>query len=147
MGKAMARARDERIEHVAFGDLFLEDIRAYREQKLAGTGITPLFPLWHRPTRQLAETMIDAGVVAHLTCVDPKQIEASFAGRVFDRALLAELPPTADPCGEKGEFHTFVSAGPMFEKPIPVQVGTVIEREGFVFADVLPLARTSESVT
>lgn len=142
MGSAVTRAREEGIEHVAFGDLFLEDIRAYREQKLAGTGISPLFPLWGQPTRQLAETMIDAGLMAHVTCVDPGQITSKFAGRIWDRAFLAELPETADPCGENGEFHTFVSAGPMFPRRILVQAGVVTEREGFVFADLL-LSTTS----
>src|SRR6266851_1243603 len=111
----MTRARQQGIDSVAFGDLFLQDVRAYREQKLAGTGITPLFPLWGQPTDQLAYTMIDAGVRAHVTCVDPKQIPSSFAGRLWDRSFLEELPETADPCGENGEFHTFVSAGPMFQ--------------------------------
>ena len=137
MGSAIKRARAEGIKHVAFGDLFLEDIRAYREQKLAGTGISPLFPLWRQPTRQLAETMIEAGVMAHVTCVDPRLISSKFAGRLWDHAFLAELPETADPCGENGEFHTFVSAGPMFDWPIPVQAGVITEREGFVFADLL----------
>jgi diphthamide synthase (EF-2-diphthine--ammonia ligase) len=138
MATAMARARGDGIAHVAFGDLFLQDIRRYREEKLAGTGITPLFPLWGRPTRALAEEMLAGGLVAHLTAVDPRQIDARFAGRRFDRALLAELPPGADPCGENGEFHTFVSAGPMFSRPLAVRTGEVVTRDGFVFADVLP---------
>jgi len=135
MATAMARARGDGIAHVAFGDLFLQDIRRYREEKLAGTGITPLFPLWGRPTRALAEEMLAGGLVAHLTAVDPRQVDARFAGRRFDRALLAELPAAADPCGENGEFHTFVSAGPMLARPIPVLPGEVVERDGFVFAD------------
>src|SRR5712692_1172564 len=138
MGGAMTRARGEGIEAVAFGDLFLEDIRAYREEKLAGTGITPLFPLWRQPTSRLAHAMIDAGVRAYVTCVDPKQILASFAGRLWDRSLLEELPATADPCGENGEFHTFVFEGPMFRNAVPVRTGIITEREGFVFADLLP---------
>ncbi len=138
MGAAISRARAEGIDAVAFGDLFLEDIRAYREQKLAGTGITPLFPLWGEPTDALARNMLDAGVRAHVTCVDPKQIPGILAGRVWDEAFLAELPPTADPCGERGEFHTFVAAGPMFRHAIPVRTGEVTERDGFVFADLLP---------
>jgi len=138
MATAMARARGDGIAHVAFGDLFLADIRRYREEKLAGTGLTPLFPLWGRPTRALAEEMLAGGLVAHLTAVDPRQIDARFAGRRFDRALLDELPPGADPCGENGEFHTFVSAGPMLSRPLAVRTGEVVTRDGFVFADVLP---------
>jgi uncharacterized protein (TIGR00290 family) len=138
MGAAMAAARAEGVTHVAFGDLFLEDIRRYREEKLAGTGIAPLFPLWGRPTRALAEEMLDAGVVAHLTAVDPRQVPSTLAGRRWDRALLAELPAAADPCGENGEFHTFVSAGPMFSAPLAVRAGEVVTRDGFTFADVLP---------
>jgi uncharacterized protein (TIGR00290 family) len=143
MGGAMTRARQQGIDAVAFGDLFLEDVRAYREQKLAGTGITPLFPLWGQPTNQLAHTMIDAGVRAHVTCVDPRQIPPSFAGRLWDRSFLEELPETADLCGENGEFHTFVSAGPMFQTAISVQTGVITEREGFVFADLLPATPSS----
>jgi uncharacterized protein (TIGR00290 family) len=136
MAVAMAAARAEGFTHVAFGDLFLEEVRRYRETKLAGTGLTPVFPLWGLPTPALARTMIAAGVEATLTSVDPRQIDRSFAGRRFDAALLADLPPTADPCGENGEFHTFCSAGPMFARPIPVTIGQVVERDGFVFADV-----------
>jgi uncharacterized protein (TIGR00290 family) len=138
MGAALAAARADGITHVAFGDLFLVDIRRYREDKLAGTGIAPLFPLWGRPTRELADEMLAAGLVAHLTAVDPRQVPAALAGRRWDHALLAELPPTADPCGENGEFHTFVSAGPMFSRPIAVRAGEVVVRDGFVFADMLP---------
>jgi uncharacterized protein (TIGR00290 family) len=138
MSRAMATARGDGISHVAFGDLYLQDIRRYREEKLAGTGIAPLFPLWGRPTRALAEEMLADGVVAHLTAVDPRQIDARFAGRRWDRALIAELPPGCDPCGENGEFHTFVSAGPMFRRPIAVRAGEVVTRDGFVFADLLP---------
>ncbi|MCA9774128.1 MAG: adenine nucleotide alpha hydrolase, partial [Myxococcales bacterium] len=138
MGAAMARAKGEGIEAVAFGDLFLEDIRAYRIEKLAPTGIRPLFPIWGIPTDELARTMVDAGLRAVLTAVDPRQLDAAFAGRVFDARLLAELPEGVDPCGERGEFHTFCYAGPMFRRPIPVVAGEVVERSGFVFADVLP---------
>jgi uncharacterized protein (TIGR00290 family) len=137
MATALARARAEGVEAIAFGDLFLEDIRRYREEKLAPTGIRPLFPLWGRPTAALARDMLAAGVVAHLTCVDPRQVPAALAGRRWDAALLAELPPTADPCGERGEFHTFVSAGPMFAVPVGVCTGEIVERDGFVFADLL----------
>ncbi len=138
MGAAMERARDDGITHMAFGDLFLEDIRCYREERLAGSGIAPLFPIWGRPTRALAAEMLAAGLVAHLTAVDPRQIPGALAGRRWDAALLAELPPGADPCGEHGEFHTFVSAGPMFRAPLEVRSGEIVERDGFVFADLLP---------
>lgn len=140
MGAAVARARDEGITRVAFGDLFLEDIRAYRERQLAGTGLDPLFPLWQIPTRDLARQMLAGGVRAHLTCVDPKRLPKTFAGRTWDATLIAELPGEVDPCGENGEFHTFVSAGPMFAAPLEVRVGQVVERDGFVFADVLTSA-------
>jgi uncharacterized protein (TIGR00290 family) len=123
--------------HVAFGDLFLEDVRAYRESRLAGTGLDPLFPLWRvANTRDLARTMIDGGLEAHLTCVDPRVLPAEFAGRRFDASLLADLPPGVDPCGERGEFHSFACAGPMFQRRIPVTVGDRVERDGFVFCDL-----------
>ena len=128
------------VAAMAFGDLFLQDIRAYREEKLSGTGIEPLFPLWGRDTRALAHEMIAGGLQAHLTCVDPKKLAASFAGRAFDEAFLAELPDGVDPCGENGEFHTCVFAGPMFARPIDVRVGEVEDRDGFIFADLLPAA-------
>lgn len=137
MGEAMAEARSVGVTRVAFGDLFLEDVRQYRETKLAGTGIEPLFPLWGLETAELARTMVGAGLRAYLTCVDPKQLSPRFAGRIYDADLLAELPQGVDPCGERGEFHTFACAGPMFAAPIPVSVGEVVERDGFVFADVL----------
>ena len=137
MAGALAEACAAGIEAVAFGDLFLEDIRRYREERMAPTGLRPLFPLWGRPTRALAEEMIDGGLRARLTCVDPRALDASFAGRAFDRELLAALPPEADPCGERGEFHTFAWDGPMFRAPVPVKVGEVVERDGFVFADLL----------
>lgn len=121
--------------HVAFGDLFLEDVRRYREDSLRGSGLEPLFPLWGEPTRALAEHMIDSGLRAQLTCVDPRQLDTSFAGRAFDRALLEDLPRSVDPCGEHGEFHTFAWDGPMFRQPIPVAPGVIVERDGFVFAD------------
>jgi uncharacterized protein (TIGR00290 family) len=137
MGGVLARARAEGVEAVAFGDLFLADVRRYREERLAGTGVHPLFPLWGRPTAALAREMLAAGLRAHLTCVDPTRVPAGFAGRVWDADLLAELPPAADPCGENGEFHTFVSAGPMFDAPLVVHAGEVVERDGFVFADLM----------
>ena len=138
MGAFVAEARDQGVEAMAFGDLFLADIRAYRESQLAGTGIAPLFPLWGRDTRALAREMIDGGLVAHITCVDPTRLDRSFAGRRFDQTFLAELPAGVDPCGENGEFHTCVSAGPMFCAPIPVRPGITSERDGFAFADLLP---------
>ena len=126
------------VDAVAFGDLFLEDIRSYRETQMAALSTEPLFPIWQQPTDELARTMIDGGVKAYLTCVDPKQCPAEFAGREFDFTLLNELPASVDPCGENGEFHTFVFDGPMFDTPIDVCVGETVERDGFVFADVLP---------
>jgi uncharacterized protein (TIGR00290 family) len=136
IGEALSRARDAGVEVIAFGDLFLEDIRRYREARMRGTGIEPIFPIWGIPTDELARTMIAGGLRARITCVDPKQISPKLAGREFDDALLAELPPAADPCGERGEFHTFAHGGPMFERPIAVTVGEIVERDGFVFADV-----------
>lgn len=133
---AMARARDEGFSHAAFGDLFLEDVRRYREERLAGTGLQPLFPVWGIPTDALARQMLAGGLDAILTCVDPKQMNVKFAGRRFDASLLAELPENVDPCGERGEFHTFCCAGPMFSTPIDVDLGVIVERDGFVFADL-----------
>ena len=143
MRSAIERAVNEGIRSVAFGDLFLEDIRRYREQKLQGTGIDPVFPLWALPTPALALEMIAAGLRARLTCVDPKQLAPSFAGREFDAALLAELPARVDPCGERGEFHSFAYDGPMFSRPVAVESGVVVERDGFVFADLLPSSPAS----
>jgi uncharacterized protein (TIGR00290 family) len=138
MRSVVQRAFAQGIQAIAFGDLFLEDIRTYRERNLAGTGLQPLFPLWHEPTDRLARTMLATGVRARVTCVDPRQIAPSFAGRLWDEQFLDDLPASVDPCGERGEFHTFVSAGPMFRTPIPVTVGGVVERDGFTFADLLP---------
>jgi uncharacterized protein (TIGR00290 family) len=137
MSHAIATAVDDGVTHMVFGDLFLEDIRAYREDKLAGTGITPLFPLWGSPTDQLARRMLADGIRAVITCVDPAQAPASIAGQWFDAPLLDALPASVDPCGERGEFHTFVVDGPGFARPIDVVIGEVVERDGFVFADVL----------
>ena len=137
MAAALADAKAARVTQVIFGDLFLEDVRRYREEKLASTGIAPVFPLWQRPTHALAREMIDAGVETYLACVDLKQLSKEFAGRRFDHALLEELPASADPCGEKGEFHSCVVAGPMLSRRIPVSVGEVVEREGFAFADIV----------
>ena len=124
---------------IAFGDLFLADIRAYREQQLAGTGLEPLFPLWGLDTRMLAADMLAGGLEATIICVDPQRMDRSLAGRRYDADLVATLPPSVDPCGENGEFQTFASAGPMFSRPIQVSVGDVVERDGFVFADLLPV--------
>jgi len=132
------RARKEGIESMAFGDLFLADIRAYREARLGGTGITPLFPIWQTPTDELAKQMTESGLRAVITCVDPQQLPAGFAGREFNQQFLADLPTGVDPCGERGEFHTFAFAGPMFRNAIDIEVGEICEREGFVYADVLP---------
>jgi uncharacterized protein (TIGR00290 family) len=138
MASAIRRALRDGITHMAFGDLFLADIRAYREAQLLGTGMTPLFPLWARDTRLLAEEMIASGTRAVLTCVDPRQLEATYAGRSFDKRLLADLPAECDPCGERGEFHTFAWDGPAFRHPVPIRVGETVERDGFVFTDLLP---------
>ncbi|HEY3226780.1 MAG TPA: ATP-binding protein [Planctomycetota bacterium] len=138
MSVVLERARGEGIEAVAFGDLFLEDVRAYRVERMRGTGIEPLFPIWGTPTARLARDMVAAGLQARLTCVDPRALDRSFAGRAFDGRLLDDLPAGVDPCGERGEFHTFAWAGPMFARPVPVRVGEIVERGGFVFADLLP---------
>ena len=138
MGRAVAEAKAAGVTDLVFGDLFLQDIRAYREAQLGRLGVVPHFPLWGRPTAALAREMLGAGLRATLTCVDPRRLARSFAGRTFDDALLAELPPDVDACGENGEFHTFAWAGAMFAKPIPVVAGEVAERDGFVFADLLP---------
>jgi len=137
MREALAGFARNGITHLAFGDLFLADIRAYRERNMAGTGITPLFPLWGLPTRPLLDEMLDAGLEAVITCVDPRQVPARWAGQRLGRELLGELPPGADPCGENGEYHTCVVNGPMFRRRLPVTTGEVVERGGFVFADVL----------
>jgi len=125
------------ITHVAFGDLFLADIRTYRERLLTETGLGALFPLWHRPTGALLDTMLAAGVKARIVCLDPAQLDRGFAGRELDAESVAQLPPVVDPCGERGEFHTFVTAGPMFAASISVFPGQVVEREGFVYADLV----------
>ena len=135
MGKTLARIRAAGVTHVVFGDLFLEDVRAYRERQLAAAGLAGIFPLWRRDTAALAHEMVTSGLVAHLVCVDPRRLGREFAGRRFDARLLAELPADVDPCGENGEFHTVVSAGPMFAAPLALAIGPVVEREGFVFAD------------
>jgi uncharacterized protein (TIGR00290 family) len=135
MSEACNRALAERVDAIAFGDLFLQDIRAYREKQLAPTGLKPLFPLWDLPTGTLARDMISSGLRARLTCIDTKQLSADFAGREFDETLLRDLPAGADPCGERGEFHTCVYAGPMFTHEIPLMLGEIVHRDGFVYAD------------
>jgi uncharacterized protein (TIGR00290 family) len=138
MGAAMAQAHAHGITQVAFGDLFLEDVRRYREEKLRAVGMIPVFPLWGRDTQTLAREMVADGLCAYLTCVDPRQLDRQFAGRSFDASLLDQLPASVDPCGEKGEFHSFAYAGPMFAAPVAVRPGEIVERDGFVFADLLP---------
>ena len=139
MRAACLRASAEGITAVAFGDLFVQDIRDYRVQQLQGTGLEALFPVWQIPTVQLGRDMIVAGLKAKLTCVDPAKLQKSFAGRDYDLRLLEALPPAIDPCGENGEFHTFVYNAPVFSSPISVRTGEVVERDGFIFADVLPV--------
>jgi len=138
MRGAIESALKRGVTHVAFGDLFLEDIRAYRIKQFEGSGLLPLFPIWHEPTAPLARRLIDSGVEAVLTCVDPKKLSRSFAGRKFDHTFLDDLPQGVDPCGEYGEFHTCVLAGPMFREPLRAAVGEVVERDGFYFADLVP---------
>ncbi|MGH3412267.1 MAG: hypothetical protein ACRDPH_04210 [Marmoricola sp.] len=140
MRAAIDTALDDGVTRVVFGDLFLADVRDYRERMLAGTGVEPVFPLWGRPTSELAGQMLAIGIRATLTCVDPRVLDAAFAGREYDARLLAELPEGVDPCGEHGEFHTFVHAGPGFARPLDVVTGEMVERDGFVFCDLLPAA-------
>jgi len=138
MGDFVAQQAAAGIEAMAFGDLFLEDIRRYREEKLAGSGIAPIFPLWGIETGTLARAMVDGGLEAYIACLDPRKLPEKLAGRRFDAALLAELPDGVDPCAENGEFHTFAAAGPMFRAPIAVEAGEVVTRDGFVFCDLVP---------
>jgi uncharacterized protein (TIGR00290 family) len=135
MTEVCERATGEGIDAIAFGDLFLADVRAYREKQLKPTGLEPLFPLWEIPTAELAAAMIAGGLRARLACVDTRQLPESFAGREFDSALLRDLPPEIDPCGERGEFHTCVYDGPMFTTPLRLEAGEVVNRDGFVYAD------------
>jgi uncharacterized protein (TIGR00290 family) len=139
MAGVVGRLVAEGFTHVAFGDLFLEDVRRYREDQLAGTGLTPLFPLFGSATGPLAAEMIASGLSARITCVNPAVLDRRFAGREFDALLLRDLPPSVDPCGERGEFHSFAYAGPMFREPIAIANGIVVERDGFVFADLVPV--------
>ena len=137
MGKFVERAKAENIEHFAFGDLFLEDIRQYREEKLKGTGISPLFPIWGIPTHQLIREMLAGGLKTVVSCIDPKQISEDFVGKELNADFLASLPGNVDPCGENGEFHSFAFDGPMFNEKIDILVGDIVHRDGFVFADIL----------
>jgi len=136
---AIERIKAEGVRHIVFGDLFLEDVRAYREERHAAAGMAGIFPLWRRDTHALAKEMIARGFTAHLVSVDPRKLGRGFAGQPFDDNLLAALPPGVDPCGENGEFHTFVSSGPMFSAPIAVAVGQIVERDDFVYADLIPV--------
>ncbi len=138
MGEYINSVKSREIECFAFGDLFLQDIRDYRVDKLEGTGIEPVFPLWQRPTKELASQMIEGGQRTMITCIDPKKLDASFAGREFTREFLKDLPDHIDPCGENGEFHSFVFDAPAFDCAIDIKVGEVVERDGFVFADLVP---------
>jgi uncharacterized protein (TIGR00290 family) len=138
MAEVIRAARASGVTHIIFGDLFLEDVRAYRQRQLSGTGIVPVFPLWGRPTRALAGDMINAGTEAYICTVDLRRLPASFSGRRFDRVLLEALPDGIDPCGENGEFHSFVSAGPMLSHKIAVKTGETVERDGFAYTDLLP---------
>jgi len=137
MRNVMINVIKEGITHIAFGDLFLEDVRKYRELKLSTINITPLFPLWGMNTLHLAKEMIASGLKAVITCIDPKKLDAPFVGRKFNNQLLNDLPLDVDPCGENGEFHTFVYDGPMFKKPISISIGSIVERNGFIFRDIL----------
>jgi len=135
MNEFVGRAQDEKVNCMAFGDLYLQDVRRYREERMQGTGIEPVFPLWGKPTRPLLQEMLASGLRACLTCVDPRVLPAEFAGRELTAELLEEMPDSIDPCGENGEFHTFVFAGPMFTQPLDIEMGEVVTRDGFVFAD------------
>ena len=146
MAQALAVPPLAGVGTMAFADLFLEDIRAYREQRLASAGWTATFPLWGRDTEALAREFIHAGFQAVLVCIDPAKLDASFAGRAYDEALLADLPARIDPCGENGEFHTFVHAGPIFDRPIPIERGETVRRGGFVFCDLLPAGAAAQGV-
>ena len=137
MSEFVTQARAAGVTHFAFGDLFLEDVRRYREERLQGTGISPIFPLWGSDTRELSQTMVVAGLRSVLTCVDPKQLSKDFAGRIFDATLLRDLPADVDPCGENGEFHSFAFDGPMFAQAVDFTLGETVARDGFVFTDLL----------
>jgi uncharacterized protein (TIGR00290 family) len=145
MRAAVAAAVADGFTHVAFGDLFLEDVRRYREERLANSGLEPMFPLWQIPTAQLAREMLAYGLRARIACVDTRVLDASFVGREFDDVLLADFPAHVDPCGEKGEFHTCVYAGPMFREPIDLETGEIVARDGFVWRDFFPVRATARA--
>ena len=136
MSEAVHAMEAEGVTRMVFGDIFLQDVRAYRESRLAPTGIRPVFPLWGEESAKLARTVVESRIEAHVVCLDPKKLSREFAGRRFDSSFLRDLPASVDPCGEKGEFHTFVSSGPMFSERIPVSAGATVERDGFVFTDM-----------
>jgi uncharacterized protein (TIGR00290 family) len=138
MRKVLDQAKDSGVTQIVFGDLFLRDVREYRETKLAGTGFEGIWPLWGQNTRELAHRMVDGGLSATIICLDPKRLPREFAGRAFDRDLLRDLPPDVDPCAENGEFHTFAWGGPMFTEAVRVRVGETVDRDGFIFTDLLP---------
>ncbi len=138
MAEAVFRFREQGVLHFGFGDIFLEDLRVYREQKLMRANMTAIFPIWKIDTRELAARFVEDGFRAITACIDPKKLDKSFAGRELDASFFRDLPPGVDPCGENGEFHTFVFAGPIFRSPIPVQAGQIVERDSFVFCDLLP---------
>ena len=139
MGRFIEQVKERKINCIAFGDLYLEDIRRYREESLAGTGITPLFPLWEMETARLSRDMVAGGLRAVITCVDPRHLPADFAGRQYDSEFLAQIPESVDPCGENGEFHSFAYDGPMFAEKVHIRVGETVTRDGFVFTDLMPL--------
>ena len=138
MEKFIGKVKQEKIKYMAFGDIFLQDVRQYREDKLAGTGIEPLFPLWGRSTGELSQEMVNSGLKAQITCVDPKFLSPEFAGQEYNSSFLKKIPGNVDPCGENGEFHTFVYDGPIFNKKLNFSIGEVVQRDSFVFADLLP---------
>lgn len=138
MGDFIQRAKSQGIDSIAFGDLFLEEVRSYRETNLADTGIMPLFPLWGMPTKELSKEMINSGLRAKITCIDPKYLSADFAGNEYDKAFLEQIPDSVDPCGENGEFHSFVYDGPMFKNKVNICVGETVKRGAFVYTDLLP---------
>lgn len=145
MAEFIQRVKAQGIDSIAFGDLYLEDIRQYREDKLAGTGITPIFPLWGMATDALSKTMVEAGHRAIITCIDPAKMPAELAGHEYNAAFLQQLPAAVDPCGENGEFHSFAFDGPMFKQPVNLQVGETVTRDGFIFTDILPTHGTDPS--
>ena len=145
MERFTADCAQDGIERIAFGDLFLEDVRRYRESRLSGTGIVPMFPLWGTPSSELAEEMLASGLEAYISSVDLARLPAGFAGRLWSRELLRDFPSGVDPCGENGEIHTIVVSGPMFEQRIEVEVGEIVQRDGFAYADIIPVARAESS--